>query len=68
MVADLALSSPFWRQMEPLFGFVSDVDMLYLKQQVIISYAAIVHIPVFSYAIVHVTIYYHCREVFRLLL
>ncbi|XP_071696844.1 uncharacterized protein [Rutidosis leptorrhynchoides] len=28
-----ALSSPFWRQMEPLFGFLSDVDMYYLKQQ-----------------------------------
>ncbi|KAF5802491.1 hypothetical protein HanXRQr2_Chr06g0260111 [Helianthus annuus] len=28
-----ALSSPFWRQMEPLFGFVSDVDMSCLKQQ-----------------------------------
>ncbi|XP_071721469.1 uncharacterized protein [Rutidosis leptorrhynchoides] len=28
-----ALSSPLWRQMEPLFGFVSDVDMSYLKQQ-----------------------------------
>ncbi|KAK9055590.1 hypothetical protein SSX86_026674 [Deinandra increscens subsp. villosa] len=28
-----ALSSPFWRQMEPLFGFVSDADMSNLKQQ-----------------------------------
>lgn len=28
-----ALSSPFWRQMEPLFGFVSDLDTSYLKQQ-----------------------------------
>ncbi|KVI12220.1 hypothetical protein Ccrd_009354 [Cynara cardunculus var. scolymus] len=28
-----ALSSPFWRQMEPLFRFVSDMDMSYLKQQ-----------------------------------
>ncbi|KAF5812127.1 hypothetical protein HanXRQr2_Chr04g0189111 [Helianthus annuus] len=28
-----ALSSPFWRQMGPLFGFVSDLDMSYLKQQ-----------------------------------
>lgn len=28
-----ALSSPLWWQMEPLFGFVSDVDMSYLKQQ-----------------------------------
>ncbi|KAI3694420.1 hypothetical protein L1987_77385 [Smallanthus sonchifolius] len=28
-----ALSSPLWRQMEQLFGFVSDVDMSYLKQQ-----------------------------------
>ncbi|KAI3801210.1 hypothetical protein L1987_29314 [Smallanthus sonchifolius] len=24
---------PFWKQMEPLFGFVSDLDMSYLKQQ-----------------------------------
>ncbi|KAJ9548103.1 hypothetical protein OSB04_020646 [Centaurea solstitialis] len=29
-----ALSSPFWRQMEPLFRFVSDMDMSFLKQQV----------------------------------
>lgn len=28
-----ALSSSFWRQMEPFFGFLSDVDMAYLKQQ-----------------------------------
>ncbi|XP_076896774.1 uncharacterized protein LOC143549876 [Bidens hawaiensis] len=28
------LSSPFWRHMEPLFGFVSDLDMSYLKQQI----------------------------------
>ncbi|XP_076918789.1 uncharacterized protein LOC143579335 isoform X2 [Bidens hawaiensis] len=28
-----ALSNPFWRQMEPLFGFISDVDMSYIKQQ-----------------------------------
>ncbi|XP_052199332.1 uncharacterized protein LOC127806225 isoform X3 [Diospyros lotus] len=26
-------SSPFWRQMEPFFGFISDADMDYLKQQ-----------------------------------
>ncbi|KAD5317420.1 hypothetical protein R6Q59_032759 [Mikania micrantha] len=32
---DHALSTPFWRQMEPLFGFVSDLDMSYLKQQAI---------------------------------
>ncbi|KAL7590691.1 hypothetical protein Lser_V15G38842 [Lactuca serriola] len=38
---NLALSSPFWRQMEPLFGFVSDVDMLYLKQQGSIQAAVI---------------------------
>ncbi|KAK9049893.1 hypothetical protein SSX86_031138 [Deinandra increscens subsp. villosa] len=28
-----ALSSPFWRQMESLFGFLSDVDMSYLKEE-----------------------------------
>ncbi|KAJ0031843.1 hypothetical protein Pint_13436 [Pistacia integerrima] len=28
-----ALSSSFWRQMEPLFGFVSDGEIVYLKQQ-----------------------------------
>ncbi|KAI3714539.1 hypothetical protein L6452_21495 [Arctium lappa] len=28
-----ALSSPFWRQMEPLFAFLSDMDISYLKQQ-----------------------------------
>nr|XP_043620428.1 uncharacterized protein LOC122592297 isoform X2 [Erigeron canadensis] len=28
-----ALSSLFWRQMEPLFGFVSDSEISYLKQQ-----------------------------------
>ncbi|XP_052181780.1 uncharacterized protein LOC127794587 isoform X2 [Diospyros lotus] len=26
-------SSPFWRQMEPYFSFISDVDIAYLKQQ-----------------------------------
>lgn len=36
-----ALSSQFWRQMEPLFGFVSDVDMSYLKQQGSIQAAVI---------------------------
>ncbi|XP_042508164.1 uncharacterized protein LOC122084150 [Macadamia integrifolia] len=29
-----ACSSSFWRQMEPLFGFVSDEDVTYLKQQI----------------------------------
>ncbi|KAL8093904.1 uncharacterized protein LOC141689122 isoform X2 [Apium graveolens] len=28
-----ALSSSFWRQMEPLFGFVSDGNMTFLKEQ-----------------------------------
>ncbi|KAJ0089479.1 hypothetical protein Patl1_13514 [Pistacia atlantica] len=28
-----ALSSSFWRHMEPLFGFVSDGEIVYLKQQ-----------------------------------
>ncbi|KAL1825365.1 hypothetical protein ACET3Z_012143 [Daucus carota] len=28
-----ALSSSFWRQMEPLFGFISDGNMAYLKEQ-----------------------------------
>ncbi|KAA8523279.1 hypothetical protein F0562_009702 [Nyssa sinensis] len=27
------LSSPFWKQMEPYFGFISDADIAYLKQQ-----------------------------------
>ncbi|XP_059634804.1 uncharacterized protein LOC132277087 isoform X2 [Cornus florida] len=26
-------SSSFWRQMEPFFGFISDVDIAYIKQQ-----------------------------------
>ncbi|KAL8191826.1 hypothetical protein R6Q57_028557 [Mikania cordata] len=30
---NFALSSPFWRQMEPHFGFVSDVDMSFLMQE-----------------------------------
>ncbi|KAL3642899.1 hypothetical protein CASFOL_013714 [Castilleja foliolosa] len=29
-----ALSSPFWKMMEPLFRFISDVDLSYLKDQV----------------------------------
>ncbi|KAL6558623.1 hypothetical protein OROMI_018973 [Orobanche minor] len=29
-----ALSSPFWKTMEPLFRFISDVDLSYLKDQV----------------------------------
>ncbi|CAA0821409.1 Unknown protein [Striga hermonthica] len=29
-----ALSSPFWKMMEPLFRFISDVDLSYLKNQV----------------------------------
>ncbi|XP_060961109.1 uncharacterized protein LOC133031642 isoform X1 [Cannabis sativa] len=28
-----ACSSPFWKQMEPFFGFISDADITYLKQQ-----------------------------------
>ncbi|KAL8223285.1 hypothetical protein R6Q57_020684 [Mikania cordata] len=28
-----ALSSPFWRQMDPLFGFISDAAVTYLKQE-----------------------------------
>ncbi|XP_024979408.1 uncharacterized protein LOC112516548 isoform X2 [Cynara cardunculus var. scolymus] len=28
-----ALSSPFWRQMEPFFAFLSDMDISFLKQQ-----------------------------------
>ncbi|XP_076906813.1 uncharacterized protein LOC143563060 isoform X1 [Bidens hawaiensis] len=32
-----ALSNPFWKQMEPHFGFISDVDLSYLKQQGIIQ-------------------------------
>ncbi|KAK9075749.1 hypothetical protein SSX86_004078 [Deinandra increscens subsp. villosa] len=28
-----ALFSPFWKQMDPLFGFVSDAAMTYLKQE-----------------------------------
>ncbi|KAL5572427.1 hypothetical protein UlMin_022024 [Ulmus minor] len=28
-----ACSSPFWRQMEPFFSFISDMDISYLKQQ-----------------------------------
>ncbi|KAJ7955926.1 Serine/arginine repetitive matrix protein 2 isoform 2 [Quillaja saponaria] len=28
-----SFSSPFWRQMEPFFGLISDVDISYLKQQ-----------------------------------
>ena len=33
--AALCFSSSFWRQMEPYFGFISDVDIAFLKQQVI---------------------------------
>ncbi|KAL8456756.1 hypothetical protein ACS0TY_034018 [Phlomoides rotata] len=29
-----ALSSPFWKKMEPLFRFISDVDVSYLKEQI----------------------------------
>ncbi|CAK7352546.1 unnamed protein product [Dovyalis caffra] len=29
---DQAFSSSFWRQMEPVFGFISDVDVAHLKQ------------------------------------
>ncbi|KAH6779118.1 hypothetical protein C2S52_010355 [Perilla frutescens var. hirtella] len=29
-----ALSSPFWKKMEPLFHFITDVDISYLKEQV----------------------------------
>ncbi|KAG8376183.1 hypothetical protein BUALT_Bualt09G0036700 [Buddleja alternifolia] len=29
-----ALSSPFWKKMEPIFRFISDVDISYLKDQV----------------------------------
>ncbi|PWA97763.1 hypothetical protein CTI12_AA026150 [Artemisia annua] len=28
-----ALSSPFWRLMDPLFGFVFDVAVAYVKQE-----------------------------------
>ncbi|KAJ9551270.1 hypothetical protein OSB04_015315 [Centaurea solstitialis] len=28
-----ALSNPFWRQMDPLFRFVSDADVTYIKQE-----------------------------------
>ncbi|KAH8482441.1 hypothetical protein H0E87_029764 [Populus deltoides] len=31
---DQMFSSSFWRQMEPFFGFISDVDIAHLKQQV----------------------------------
>lgn len=34
VIAAPPLSSPFWRLLEPLFGFISDVDIAYLKQQV----------------------------------
>ncbi|KAK2991088.1 hypothetical protein RJ640_021552 [Escallonia rubra] len=32
-----AFSSPFWRQMEPLFAFISGGDITYLKQQVCVK-------------------------------
>lgn len=32
-----AFSNSFWRQMEPFFGFISDADIAYLKQQVMIT-------------------------------
>ncbi|KAK3213469.1 hypothetical protein Dsin_018175 [Dipteronia sinensis] len=32
-ITDHALSSSFWRQMEPFFGFISEGDIAYLKQQ-----------------------------------
>ncbi|KAK0571137.1 hypothetical protein LWI29_011630 [Acer saccharum] len=31
--SDHALSSSFWRQIEPFFGFISEGDIVYLKQQ-----------------------------------
>ncbi|XP_073151418.1 uncharacterized protein [Henckelia pumila] len=33
------LSSPFWREMEPLFRFISDADISYLKEQVTLGSA-----------------------------
>ncbi|XP_011013601.1 PREDICTED: uncharacterized protein LOC105117573 isoform X4 [Populus euphratica] len=38
---DQMFSSSFWRQMEPFFGFTSDVDIAHLKQQGSIVYAAL---------------------------
>ncbi|XP_034903502.1 uncharacterized protein [Populus alba] len=38
---DQMFSSSFWRQMEPFFGFISNVDIAHLKQQGSIVYAAL---------------------------
>ena len=34
VAAARAFSSSFWKQMESLFGFISDADIAFLKQQV----------------------------------
>ena len=34
VIADHGISNPFWKQTEPFFGFLTDVDLAYLKQQV----------------------------------
>jgi len=33
-IAAQALSSSFWKQMEPLFRFISEIDTAFLRQQV----------------------------------
>ncbi|KAI5556581.1 hypothetical protein BDE02_18G045500 [Populus trichocarpa] len=38
---DQMFSSSFWRQMEPFFGFISNVDIAHLRQQGSIVYAAL---------------------------
>ncbi|XP_011003357.1 PREDICTED: LOW QUALITY PROTEIN: uncharacterized protein LOC105110124 [Populus euphratica] len=45
---DLAHLSSFWRQMEPFFGFISDVDIAHLKQQGSIVFTAPSATPVHS--------------------
>ncbi|XP_057506435.1 uncharacterized protein LOC130789630 isoform X1 [Actinidia eriantha] len=42
----LCFSSSFWRQMEPYFGFISDVDIAFLKQQGSLGSIAPTPIPV----------------------
>jgi hypothetical protein len=34
VTAARAFGSSFWKQMEPFFGFISDADIAFLKQQV----------------------------------
>lgn len=34
VTAARAFANPFWKQMEPFFGFISDADISFLKKQV----------------------------------